>query len=265
MPERNGNGSLYMVQLWLDARRLVQLGHMLGLFAGRRRVSTNYLVHCALGELFQDQAPKPFCVEGAKRQLARHDDENGRLLRVLGYSSVDGETLHELAKAFAGPAVYEICQWGRLASKPMPGVFPDGLRLRFTLRACPVVRKATSGPRWKKGQELDAFLSHVWELNDKSVDVDREAVYRTWLERQFDLRGGAEVKGKNIGMDRFSIERMTRRTRGPDRKARTIQRPDVTLAGTLTVTDGPAFMELLKSGIGRHKSFGFGMLKIRRA
>jgi len=39
----------------------------------------------------------------------------------------------------------------------------------------------------------------------------------------------------------------------------------VTLTGTLRVTDSDAFLALLRSGIGRHKSFGYGMLKVRRA
>jgi CRISPR system Cascade subunit CasE len=67
-----------------------------------------------------------------------------------------------------------------------------------------------------------------------------------------------------IAMTRFSIERMTRRT-GPDRTASAIKRPDVTITGRLQVTDSRAFADLLRSGIGRHKSFGYGMLKVRRA
>lgn len=266
MSERNETGSLYMVQLWLEARRLVELGHMLGLFSQRRRVSTNYLVHCALGELFQDQAPRPFSVEDTLRHLARHDDQNGQLLRVLGYASVDDETLHELAKAFASPAVYTTCRWDRLAAKPMPGIFPEGLRVRFEARVCPVVRKASAGEtstgkRWKKGQELDAFLSEAWERPDEKLS--REAVYCDWFRRHLARRGGAEVEA--VGLERFAIERMTRRTHGQDRRVQTIKRPDVTLTGRLQITDGPAFEALLKRGIGRHTSFGFGMLKIRRA
>jgi CRISPR system Cascade subunit CasE len=65
-------------------------------------------------------------------------------------------------------------------------------------------------------------------------------------------------------MTRVSIERMTRRN-GPDRTPDTIKRPDVTLTGTLQVTDGDAFVDLLRSGLGRHKSFGYGMMKVRRA
>ena len=69
-------------------------------------------------------------------------------------------------------------------------------------------------------------------------------------------------------MTRFSIERMTRRVPkngSGERKADTIKRPDVTLTGTLQVTDSSAFVDLLRSGLGRHKSFGYGMLKVRRA
>ena len=264
MSEHNSNDELHMLQLRLDARRLAGLAKRLGLFGGRngrQQVSTNYLVHCALGELFGDQAPKPFCVQDAPRQLG---EKAGRSVRVLGYASVEDEALHELAKAFAPPAVYKGCDWDALATKPMPQSFPEGMRLRFEVRACPVVRKSSGGPRWNAGQELDAFLSHVWELDDPSVDVEREDVYRDWLTRQLDLRGGAEPDV--IGMERFSIERMTRRSHGETgRKVHTIQRPDVTLAGTMNVTDGPAFADLLQKGIGRHKSFGFGMLKVRRA
>lgn len=254
--------AFHMVQLWLDPRRLAQLGKMLHLPLAR--TGTNYLAHCALGELFQEQAPKPFSVESDPQNIQAH---NGRAVRVLGYSDVDTETLHSLASGFASPTVYNICDWERAASKPMPDTFPTGMRLGFELRACPVVRKASAGSTpdgkrsWRKGQELDAFLSAAWEHPDEKLD--REAVYRDWLDRQFSVRGGAEAE--SIGMERFSIERMTRRTHGTNRKPITIQRPDVTLTGTLTVTDSDTFGDLLQSGLGRHKSFGFGMLKVRRA
>ncbi len=255
--------TFHMVQLWLGARRLMALGRMLKL--PLHRVDTNYLVHCALGELFQDQALKPFCIEDGPASL-NGAAPNGRHVRVLGYANVDREALENIARGFASPTVYEICDWARCASKPMPDTFPAGMRLAFELRACPVVRKASAGEgpdgqRWTKGQELDAFLSEAWERPNDTLD--REAVYRDWLARHLDARGGARVE--TVGMERFSIERMTRRVpKNGTRKAVALQRPDVTLTGTLTVTDADAFAALLRSGIGRHKSFGFGMLKVRR-
>jgi CRISPR system Cascade subunit CasE len=177
--------------------------------------------------------------------------------------------LHSHAQLNASPTVYELCNWERAAAKDMPDRLPEGIRLAFELRACPVIRKASAGETetrngtrsWSAGDEVDAFLNKAW--HHPNEDLSREAVYGDWLKRQLDIRGGAEIDA--VGMDRFSIERMTRRTQGSSRSTRQIKRPDVTLTGTLTVTDSDAFMNLLRSGIGRHKTFGFGMLKVRPA
>jgi CRISPR system Cascade subunit CasE len=252
----------HMVQLGLDAKSLTTLGKMLHLPLAQ--TDTGYLVHCALGELFGDDAPQPFSIE--------NESENGRRVRVLGYADANADTLQSHAQLDASPTVYEICDWDRLAAKPMPETFPEGMPLQFELRACPVVRKASAGEginqngdtrTWEEGDELDAFLAEAWKTPGE--DLNREQVYRDWLDRQFEVRGGAEPQ--SIGMTRFSIERMTRRipkNGNGERKADTIKRPDVTLTGTLQVTDGDAFVDLLRSGLGRHKSFGYGMLKVRR-
>ena len=251
-----------MVQLGLDAKGLTTLGKMLHLPLSQ--TDTGYLTHCALGELFGDDAPKPFSIESA--------GSNGENVRVLGYTTANADTLQTNAQLDASPTVYEICDWDELAAKPMPETFPEGMTLQFELRACPVVRKASAGEgvnqngetrTWNEGDELDAFLAEAWTRPEED-DLNREQVYRNWLARQFDIRGGAEVDSDAVAMTRFSIERMTRRN-GPDRTPDTIKRPDVTLTGTLQVTDGDAFVDLLRSGLGRHKSFGYGMLKVRRA
>ena len=258
------DSDFYMVQLGLDAKGLTTLGKMLHLPLDR--TDTGYLVHCALGELFGDEAPQPFSIE--------NESQNGRQVRVLGYTAADADTLQANAQLDASPTVYEICDWDGLAAKPMPATFPEGMALQFELRACPVVRKASAGKgvnqngderTWEEGDELDAFLAEAWTRPEED-DLSREQVYRDWLTRQFDIRGGAEPQ--SIGMTRFSIERMTRRvpkTNSGERKADTIKRPDATLTGTLEVTDSSAFIDLLRSGLGRHKSFGYGMLKVRRA
>jgi len=248
----------HMIQMWLDSRRLMQLGKMLHL--PLKRVGNNYLVHCALSELFQDQAPKPFAVEDNHRQIT---DYNGQAIRILCYSEFDWKTLQNLAKGFASPTVYEIVDWEQMASKPMPDEFPDGIELGFELRACPVIRKASDGPKWRKGQELDVFLSKVWEIDDESVEVDRENTYKEWLIRYFEIQDGVNLT--SVQVKRFSIERMSRRNHTPKRKVTIIQRPDVTFTGKINVQNGEEFKELLYRGIGRHKSFGFGMMKIRRA
>ncbi|MFW6053281.1 MAG: type I-E CRISPR-associated protein Cas6/Cse3/CasE [Persicimonas sp.] len=254
---------LHMIDLRLAMRGLTEIGKMHSL--PLNRVDDNYLVHCALGKLFQDNAPKPYCIES----------KQGRYLRVLGYANVGADALQQTASAFAEPAVYDrACDWEKLASKPLPESLPEGMKLQFELRACPVVRKSSAGDNgkegkqqrsWRAGQELDAFLAEAWKPENDGVDLEREAVYRDWLTRQFETRDSGGVPDvDSIKVTRFSIARMMRR-HGADRKPTVLKRPDVTLSGRLQVTDGEAFMKLMSSGVGRHKSFGFGMLKIRPA
>ena len=264
--------TFHMIQLYLDPRRLVQLGKMQGLPLAQ--TDTNYLVHCALGELFGDAAPKPFFVDDDPRTVEDTANHHGdRHVRVLGYSDADDDILHHEAGLSPNPTIGNLYDEDRLDSHEMPVSFREGRRLHFELRACPVVRKASAGKgvnqngderTWEEGVELDAFLAEAW-TRPEDDDLNREQVYREWLAHQFDIRGGAEVDSDAVAMTRFSIERMTRRTQGEDRSVTTIKRPDVTLTGTFRVTDGDAFVDLLRSGLGRHKSFGYGMMKVRRA
>jgi len=255
------HSDFHMIQMMLDPRRLMELGRMLHL--PLKQVGNNYLVHCALSELFQDQAPKPFHIEDTHRQISEYSRNNRQSIIVLTYSELDWQSLQNIARGFASPTVYQIIDWDRIASKPMPTQFPEGLKLRFELRTCPVIRKASDGERWKKGQEVDVFLSKVWETNDSGIDIDREDIYKEWLINKFKSQPSVDLESLHI--KRFSIERMSRRNHQPKRKLRIIKRPDVTFTGTMTIKNGNEFKELLFKGIGRHKSFGFGMLKIRRA
>jgi CRISPR system Cascade subunit CasE len=195
----------------------------------------------------------------------------GQYVRVLGYAEADASTLRHEAMLSPNPTIGNLYDADRLDSHEMPESFREGRTLQFEVRACPVVRKSSAGTgrnqsgdkrTWDEGEELDAFLAEAWTRPDDE-DLSREGVYREWLKRQFDVRGGATVQEGTVAMERFSLERMTRRN-GPGHTPDTLKRPDVTLTGRLTVTNSDAFIRLLRSGLGRHKSFGYGMLKVRR-
>jgi CRISPR system Cascade subunit CasE len=47
------------------------------------------------------------------------------------------------------------------------------------------------------------------------------------------------------------------------RGGRRIEGPDAVVHGTLTITDPTAFAALLARGVGRHRSYGYGMLLLR--
>jgi CRISPR system Cascade subunit CasE len=242
---------LFMLQLDLDLAGLARLGRERRLPPGQE--DSGYLVHCALGELFGERAPKPFALDG----------ERHRHMRVLGYASVDGDALRAEADALASPGVHSLVDWRALATKPMPSNWPAGTRLGFQLRACPVVRMASAGARHRKGAEVDAFLARCWEVGE-GVPVDRQEVYSGWLRDQLDRRGGAVLT--DVRVESFKRLRLVRRTHESEgRRSRLAERPDVLFRGALEVTDPTAFAALLARGVGRHRAFGFGMILLRRS
>ena len=241
---------LFLHQLLLDTSLLV--GH-----AKRRRLPTwdldeGYLVHSVLGEAFGELRPQPYAITGS----------GGRYLTVLGYSAVDSVTLRQQADLYANPSIHQIFPWDRIpSSKPMPTDWRPGQRLGFELRVCPVVRVGNTHPHFRPGAEVDAFLAEASKQGEDG-GLDRQAVYRSWLDTQLETHGGARVE--RAEQSRFELGKHTRRTQGKERKARHQTRPDATFHGVLEVTDSLTFHTLLARGVGRHRAFGFGMILLRR-
>lgn len=244
-------GELRMLRMSFDVPRLFELGKHRRL--PLRDVDLGYLLHCELKELFGSDAPAPFAVRGT----------SGRRATVLAYSRRSKAELVEHARAYADPAVHAACDFGDGAfeEKVMPSSWNRGSRLAFEVRACPIVRMSSDGPRWRKGAEVDAFLARCWR--EEGRPVDRAAVYREWLEREISRGEGASLR--SFEMAAFKRERLLRRDHGQARTAHAAERPEALLGGTLEVLDGEAFSALLARGVGRHRAFGFGMLLLRRA
>jgi CRISPR system Cascade subunit CasE len=243
--------ALYLVQLALHADRVFSLARDRRL--PLREVDTGYVVHALLRGLFGDRAPQPFVLLPPK----------GRSLPVLGYSAEDAEALRRHAEEFAGPELHAAVDWSRFAAKAMPTAWSSGRRLGFELHACPTVRMSKAGPHNAAGAEVDVFLARCWRAASAETPIDREAVYREWLAQQLDRRGGVRLVGASVAG--FQVERVLRRTQAVEgqRKSRLPRKPEVTFEGELEVTDGGAFVALLRRGIGRHRAFGFGMLLVR--
>jgi CRISPR system Cascade subunit CasE len=213
-----------------------------------RDLDDGYLAHCVLRELWQDAAPTPFVLRRA-----------GRILDAWGYSRADYHALVEHARAFGDPTVVgAIDDVDAIASKPMPR-FESGRRIGFLLRACPVVRLAKARAGHRAGAEVDAFLARCFEVGPSEV-VDREAVYRGWLEKRLGDRATSGVVAETIRIAGIAREGLVRRTQGDNRQARRLQRPEVCFEGDLVIEDGDRFLRLLAHGVGRHRAFGFGAL-----
>lgn len=248
---------LHLVRLRLDAQKLYA-------FARRSRATSRdldegYAVHALLAALFDHGAaenarvaPKPFHIASLE----------GRSIDVLGYAALDHLALAERAKTFADPLAWGVCDLEGLVSKPMPTEIKTGTRLGFAVRTCPIRRIAKRGPMTRDRAEVDAFLAKSWEVGP-DVPLDREEVYRAWLDEELAKEGAAKLV--SASMKTFQLDRLHRRTQGEERTGHRTQRPDVSFEGVLEVDDPGAFAVRLARGIGRHRAFGFGMLLLRPA
>ena len=147
-----------------------------------------------------------------------------------------------------------------IESKPFEPCLAPGDRLRFSLRANPVVSRFSG--RDTRGVRHDVImdaLRHVprEERSDRRFSIAVEAG-RAWLARQGQRHGF--VPDSNVAVDGYENLRLPR----PGRE-RPLVFSTVDFDGVLTVTDPEAFLAQLFVGFGRARAFGCGLMLIRRA
>lgn len=238
--------TLHLLELPLSLKAL-------HLWAGGRGLGSDEgtALHHLLGETFGPAALQPFRLMVAPRA------QSGTL---YAYADTDAETLRGRARASLTPAQASVIELERLRSLPRPAsAWAAGQRLGFDLRLRPVVRLASgltgtnengATMSLRKGAEVDAFLTAV--LRDSPTT--RESAYLDWLAARLAPAAVLDPAASHL----FSF----RRTRVL-RNGRRIEGPDAVVHGTLTVADPATFAGLLARGIGRHRSYGYGMLLLR--
>ena len=231
----------------------------------RRLQDPDHAMHCLLTECFGDLAPKPF------RLMVTRGASTGCL---YGYGHADAVALREAAAVCADPLQSRILPAGDMDSKEMPAGFQAGRRLGFDVRIRPIVRLERDTSRiptdvqrsfreggLRPGKECDAFLYEAIRHPEKGgMTRTREQVYAEWLSAQLHRRGGATLELDSVKLVSFQRTRAHRKLR-----ARHTEGPDAVMRGVLTVTGPEAFASTLAQGIGRHRSYGFGMLLLRPA
>lgn len=193
---------------------------------------------------------KPFHVAGVETGAGLAP----RAVTVVGYDRRPAYQLATLADRASD--AWSVCDWREFASVPVETARVAGARVGFTARVCPVSRNTDrdSGRR----VERDAFVAACMRAEREGTAVpSRDEVYLAWVGAQLATRGARLVRG---AVTAFSLERVSRSTHGAGR--RQMVRPDVTVAGEVEMFDSDAYAELLARGIGRHRAFGFGMLRI---
>lgn len=264
---------LHLVRLALDKRELLRI-------AARNRlpygVDDGYLLHAGLAQLFARSS------EPAKVPLYNFvlDDTFARAQMdcestyVLGYSSLDERGLYDCM----GEA--KKCLLRQCITRKVPRL-ETATRLAFRTRICPVVRTKAPGAVSRsvdaegraRSREVDAWLAYRfrdWQPRPPTGQLssrervarewdDRERVYSEWLARELSRGGAAQLEG---GAKLETFRRSLVYRKGA-KNGRLPERPDAVMVGQLRILDDQAFRTLLTRGVGRHRSFGFGMLLLR--
>ena len=249
--------ALHLVRLPLRMDALARWAGDRGWGSGRRGevFDEGRAVHHLLAEAFRPGAVNCF------RLLVAPGSGVGNLYL---YSSEDAEALRATAECWAWPDHMGILPLARIESRAMPRAWRTGQELGFDLRARPVLRLRrdldTQRGLVGKGSEVDAFLAEALRRHPGSPDGmanegrTREAVYLDWLKER--LSGVAELDRAGSRLVRF-------RRRCVLRGRRVVDGPDATIHGTLRVSDPDRFAEALRRGVGRHRTYGYGMVLLR--
>lgn len=216
-----------------------------------------YALHAALAAVFGVAAPRPFVL----RSTAAGTE-------LLGYARASADELMALSALALGGEMADLAMPLLTVApevKPMPAMWPPGLRLGFRVRVRPVVRIRPEG-RGGGHREIDLYAHTEFCSRTKTDETgalpSRQEVYTNWLRERLE-RDGAVV-AERIVIEEYRRLRVLRRPRLRDGRRATVvaDGPDVTLTGVLSVSEGAAFGRLLAEGLGRHRSFGFGMLLV---
>lgn len=147
-----------------------------------------------------------------------------------------------------------------LECKPFAPALRPGQRLRFDLRANPVIA-VPQGPG-QRGKRSDVVMQKLFTIAPGERAEAREAAVRdagaSWLVRK------GEAAGFAIDSDRLYIDRYER-VRIPRDGACALVFSTLTFQGVLTVHDPERFLANVVQGFGAAKAFGCGLMLIRRA
>jgi CRISPR system Cascade subunit CasE len=177
--------------------------------------------------------------------------QRGPLAIIVGYSLLSGPDL-ERRRALALPSLQ--LATGEALSVPMPPI-RKGDCFRFAVRLVPSVRVTPKEGR--RHGERDAFLAAFDEAGE-GANLKREGVYIAYLRGKL---LGAELEACMLAQ--FQLRRFARPKAESGHSQKTL--PEASLVGTLTVKDQVEFTNTITRGIGRHRAYGFGMMRLEPA
>ena len=217
----------------------IDLKHLHTWMGERRIEDLGHAMHCLTTETLGEAAPKQFRIMASRRS------PHGVL---YGYTLQDVQQLVRNHRSFAVPSQQSAMPAERIAAKQMPTEWPQNTDIAFDVRCRPL--------RQRERQEIDAF----WSMREANPDenISRHDAYIRWIAEYFERRGGADLKSATLEAYQQSKTVTSAHRSTPNL-------PEATIRGVLTITDSNDFSKVLAAGIGRHRTFGYGMLLIRPA
>ena len=144
--------------------------------------------------------------------------------------------------------------------KPFTPLLQSGDRLRFSLRANPVVRRRDAGQRRSRKHDviMDALRGHArGERAPHRLSVVQERGF-SWLCSQAG-KSGFKVEQRDVSIEGYRQHGIYRRGGAPAMQFSTLD-----FEGMLTVIDPEAFLAAIARGFGAAKAYGCGLLLVRR-
>ena len=91
---------------------------------------------------------------------------------------------------------------------------------------------------------------------EPELQSTREEVYAQWTAENIERLGGAVVKQVQ------TVSSQMTQTARHGKGVHTFKGPDATVKGIMTVTDSDKFIDLIARGVGRHRTYGYGMIML---
>ena len=145
--------------------------------------------------------------------------------------------------------------------KPFAPVLEAGDRLHFSLRANPVIRRRDHSRRRSSKHDvvMDALRPRPEgeRAHYRYTAIEEQGL--AWLQRQA-AKAGFFVKSGEVNVDGYEQHRVSRK-----KSPRAMSFSTLEFEGILAVSDPSAFLAAITRGFGASKTYGCGLMLIRRA
>lgn len=244
-----------LVSIPIDIRGLHHTSSNRRLFRGRK-FDEGAALHRFIRETFGADAFSTF------RLMKPSGSITGTL---YGYSKSSADELREIANTAGVPDSADIFRLASIKSTPRPqNAWSRGQRLGLSIKSRTTRRSSLVGTQTtEKGRreaEVDAYLHDLaaYERGILESKSTREFAYQRWLTEK--LTGEQSTHREAIASINIGLDEITQND--VFRQGKWCHGPDVIFGCDIEVGDPEKFAQLLQSGVGRHKSYGYGMVLV---